>query len=312
MKKLWFAITILALLMMMGGSALAGAGKSGAMKSPGPSQPYYHSGPKVGETEPNDNCGTANGPFAPGVAVEGEITPNDVDWFAFELPADQIVMVTLHETPGQPTVDTILALFDPTCATELAFNDDGGVGLYSNLAYYPFNLGTYYIGVQGYDAVEEGFYTLTVEIVPFAENDMCAGAIDLHVQHMQQFEVNTCGGFNDYDPGGGCIGWPLLGPDIAYVINVPGGVDFTVTLDTGYDAAMYLVTDCGDVVNSCLVGADGWFGDHPEELTYMSAGPMTYFLILDAEAECGPAIITITSPVAREAQSWGMVKTLYR
>ena len=290
----WLTMCAFLLSLILGsGQSLArpGAGKA----DQGAPRPYVQRGSEVLETEPNDDCSIANGPLGLGSAFEAQITPGDVDWFQFEAAAGQEVVFETHEWSGHPLVDTILALFAPDCNTVLAYNDDGGAGLYSLISYDFTAAGTYFLVVEGYDSLEDGFYVLTAEDISPATNNTCDTAIDLYVQGQQTFDINTCSGTDEYSPAG-CIPWSLNGPDLVYKIDLPGGAEFSITIFSNHDAALYLVDDCPDVNNSCLIGADSWYGGQAEILTYTTTTAGTYWLVLDAETECGVVNVTINSP----------------
>jgi cysteine-rich repeat protein len=94
------------------------------------------------EVEPNNTCGTANGPYpltpAPGVFYSGAITPiGDFDWFSFTVPATADLYIETFDVNGPPTcasIDTEIQVFKSDCVTTLtAVQDQGGVGNCSRL-----------------------------------------------------------------------------------------------------------------------------------------------------------------------------------
>jgi hypothetical protein len=116
-------------------------------------------------------------------------------------------------------------------------------------------------------------------------NDTCAGAIPIPCG------TGTLTGDigwanNDYDPGVGtppasCTGYAAVGADVVYVVNLVAGdvVTFVYTpTPTSWDAAIYLVTDCSNVNDSCVAGRDA---GNPETLTWTVTNTGTYWLICD-------------------------------
>jgi cysteine-rich repeat protein len=91
---------------------------------------------------------------------------------------------------------------------------------------------------------------------------------------------------DDYDPGDlGCTTGSEAGPDVAYSITLPAGKTLTakVTPDpvAMQDVAVYLVTDCSNVLDSCLMGSDGGGGGMDETVSYTATATQTIFIIVD-------------------------------
>ena len=197
--------------------------------------------------------------------------------------------------------------------TEYASNDDGGIGTFSQINRYFPAAETVYVAVRGWDGSTTGHYILVTMVYEVAPHNHCGEAIDLYDQGMQMFFIYTCIGSNVYDPGpGGCagIGAGMIGPDLVYQLDLAGTLD--VSLESDYDLALYLVNSCNDVSLSCVAGADD-FGQHGvERLTYPALDTGVYYLIIDSDAECGPANLIIHSPADSRRESWGTIKTLYR
>ncbi|MBD3219663.1 hypothetical protein GF314_00350 [bacterium] len=109
---------------------------------------------RADEVEPNDDCASA------GVltdAMNGEITAGDQDWFAFEATAGMSVTFETMVQDDNPSMDTRLYLYADECETELAYDDDGGEGLFSLIQYI----------VDGYSGC--GLATVTTELPVAAE-----------------------------------------------------------------------------------------------------------------------------------------------
>jgi hypothetical protein len=278
---------------------------------PGPPS-FTRGDTKESEAEPNNNCGQADGPIGIGIGWEGQITPADVDYFRFEAEPNQIVVFQTFDTPGQPAVDPRVIQYADDCTTQLAANDDSGLGLHPQINRYFSTGGTFYVVVRGFDDFSEGYYTLVAETYPMAENNHCGAAIDLYEQGMQQFVINTCTGTNVYNPGASsCTGYEMLGPDLVYKI-ILGGNQLDVYLESDNDLALYLVNSCEDVSLSCVAGVDDGGAGVVETLTYSAIDSGDYYLIIDSEGECGMAHLVIVSPTESQPQSWGEVKSRYR
>jgi hypothetical protein len=150
---------------------------------------------------------------------------------------------------------------------------------------------------------------------PPPANDLCAGAVDLQEQSLTAFDLDLCLYADDYTPGvygGSCTGWSANGPDATYKIHLGQGESFTVceTPTSGYiDLAIYAVTDCADAPGTCLAGDDS---GNPECISFVAPATGWYYLIVDAYSGCGMVTVTIDSPVANDAESWGAVKAIYK
>ena len=94
------------------------------------------------ETEANNTCATANGPFTLSAVgssklLSGAITPiGDQDWYSFTLPSYADVKLETYDANGPVTcasIDTVMDLYAADCVTLLVSQDQGGVGNCSRL-----------------------------------------------------------------------------------------------------------------------------------------------------------------------------------
>ncbi|PID80787.1 hypothetical protein CSB20_05650 [bacterium DOLZORAL124_64_63] len=150
---------------------------------------------------------------------------------------------------------------------------------------------------------------------PVPENNTCEGALELPMG--TTFTVNNCGATNDYDlPFSSCTGWPAHGLDLVYYVDLVENQELTVTASTSYDNALYLVTDCTDVANSCVAGADDDSINGVETLVFDAAdAPGRYYLILDAYTSSGISDdweVTVGGVVATQQTTFDSLKSMYR
>jgi hypothetical protein len=182
--------------------------------------------------------------------------------------------------------------------------------------------GTYYIVVDGYGTAQ-GAFTLTMTCTacepppPPPENDRCEGAIEILCNTTINLSGNMTYAINDYSPGvypTSCTGYSAAGKDITYVFTVPAGATIGLSYYSAADASFYIVTDCADPANTCVVGADATFSGGTEVINHVFAVGGTYYLILDNFSGGGAWTLTGTldCPTGTEETSWGQVKTLYR
>lgn len=98
-----------------------------------------------------------------GFAMSGSLTAGDVDFFAFSANAGDIIGAFID-----CGFDSVLGLFDAS-GTQLANNDDGGIGAASAMQYTIATTGTYYFAVSAFadfgftgDHTRSGDYLLIV------------------------------------------------------------------------------------------------------------------------------------------------------
>jgi hypothetical protein len=145
------------------------------------------------EQEPNDTC--------PGQQVScgdvvdpAEINPGgDYDWYTFTANAgDHLTIGTDQASGGQPTVDTVIELFGDDCTTSLAYNDDGGPGLYSLIEFDASYTGTYNLKVRAFGGTQTGFYLCFFTCTVLAEGACCFA--DGSCQVLNMIDCGSSGG----------------------------------------------------------------------------------------------------------------------
>ena len=245
------------------------------------------------EVEPNDPCENAQ-PVACGDVVDPAcIDPlADHDWYGFTANAGDFLTVGTDASSdvGLPTVDTWIALYADDCTTQLAYDDDGGPGLYSLISEYVASYtGTYYLYVQSYGDYYTGCYKAFVECggpPPPQDCDTCESAEEVPC-FLERCTAGTTTGntelyTNDYSPLNDCTGYSAEGNDVVYYMDLEEGdvLDLTYT-QLVWDTSFYILTDCADM-NSCVVGADGTYSGEPEHIDYVVPTTGRYYLILDA------------------------------
>jgi PKD repeat protein len=106
--------------------------------------------------EPDDTISDANN-----LTVDGQVqyhsfhTPDDEDWLVFEV--DSLTDTYVIETVELENADTVIYLYDTDGVRLLDWNDDRQAGtLSSRLDFAPYQTGTYYLRVVGYDPTVSG------------------------------------------------------------------------------------------------------------------------------------------------------------
>ena len=92
-------------------------------------------------------------------------------------------------------------------------------------------------------------------------------------------------------------------------------IDLTYTSTA--DGSIYLITDCGDPVASCVVGADATVSGEPEYIVHTFTSSGTYYLVLDSygTGSFGDWTLTGTTScgvVSANRATWGKLKSIYR
>ncbi|HEX5011603.1 MAG TPA: hypothetical protein VFY71_14515 [Planctomycetota bacterium] len=134
--------------------------------------------------EPNDTLATATNltGLAPPSLLTGNptlvtgltLTPNDVDFFAFQVGALQVLHAETLSVTGLPAPDTLMGLFDSPAGNLLAHDDDGGEGNLSQLTVPIETTGTYAVAIEsapdlnldfkGDEGTTTGHYNLALEL----------------------------------------------------------------------------------------------------------------------------------------------------
>jgi hypothetical protein len=155
--------------------------------------------------------------------------------------------------------------------------------------------GLYYLIVDGFDAGAGGTGTIRAGI---AHGDTCGDAYQVGPTG-GTFQGTTAGYANDYgstDPATSCTGFAQQGADVAFQVTLDAGKSLDATLDSTWDSALYLITDCSASATTCVAGSDS---GNPEHVTYTNStgAAQTYFLIVSSwrldPTNSGPYTLTI-------------------
>jgi len=154
---------------------------------------------------------------------------------------------------------------------------------------------------------------------PPIANDVCATAIEIPCGPFT-ISGTTYGAIGDYTvASSACTGYSqAAGPDVVYYIDMNAGDIFNVTMTTGgWDDAIYLVKDCGNMA-SCVAGDDAYPDGSTFTYTVPAGGAGRYYLIVDGYGSYSYGNFTITGtanctpPVPVQETTWGSLKGMYR
>jgi hypothetical protein len=252
---------------------------------------YPHSTTSIiPEQEPNDVCPGQTIACGDVVAPASFSVPTDDDWYAFYVDQAGTLLTLGTDSYNGSNVDTYLQLYDSCTGSYIAYDDDSGPNAFSLITNFPApHAGWYYAKTYTYSHSSTGEYQFFVTCTPGTPpplpppNDQCSGAIAIDRCTTGTLTGDLTNATNDYDPGaGGCAtGYSEAGRDVAYVMGLVAGdvVSLTYT-GNGYDASIYIVTDCANAAGSCVIGADA--GYNVETINWTVPATGTYYLILDA------------------------------
>ena len=197
---------------------------------------------------------------------------------------DSIAVDYNNSTDGALYIVSDCSDVNGTC---IAGADLTGAGQTETLRYKFSYSGVFYLVLDSRNAGSTGTWTASGALIclkPPPANDRCEVA-NLAPCGNFSWSGNTVFANNDYSFGTGqsCTGFPADGRDIAYRFDVQAGYQLLVNYTAATtDGCMYLVTDCANVVGSCLVGVDVGVTGDMETLNYTFPLTGTYYLILDS------------------------------
>ena len=96
-----------------------------------------------------------------GDTFNGALTAGDKDWVAVTLQAGESYTISLSGSGGSALSDTYLRVHD-TSGNQVAYDDDGGPGLYSAMTFTADSSGTYYLSAGSYGDYYAGGYALSI------------------------------------------------------------------------------------------------------------------------------------------------------
>ena len=229
--------------------------------------------------EPNDPCEAAYdlGSFLPGdppfASLEADHVDPNLDWFSVDVGADGRLVI--ETTVIGSTCDTTLRLYDACGGPQLAYNDDGGVGLASRIVL-PVSPGTYVFQVDQYaqDYGPETEYTFTVELLPppgpdpYEPNEPCGAAYDLGLFQLGD-PAFTAAEAHHVDPN---LDW----------FSVDVGADATLVIETAVigstcDTTLTLYDACG---GTQLAYDNNGGAGYASRILYV-VSPGTYVFVID-------------------------------
>jgi hypothetical protein len=153
---------------------------------------------------------------------------------------------------------------------------------------------------------------------PPPENDTCEGAEQygyfLERCTSGMLSASTQYAIPDYSPTNNCTGYSqAAGKDVVWYMDlVAGDVCTFIMNESGFDAAIYVLTDCSDM-NSCVVGAD----DPEEIMNWVVPETRRYYLVPDGYSSSdtgGPfdLIWDISGASPAAATTWSQIKARFR
>ena len=130
-------------------------------------------------------------------------------------------------------------------------------------------------------------------VAPVIPGDTCAVAFSVGGLPFST-DGDTSGATDDYAYSSGQCppetgGWGNNAPDEAYAFDPPTDGNYTITLNAAYDSNLFVVTDCGDVDNSCVGGDEVVGSGNQESLSLDLSAGTTYYILVDGWSGAGAA-----------------------
>lgn len=271
----------------------------------------------VRETEPNDvmpeMLSGNGGSLAAALYPEGELP--DVDRFQVSLRAGQALDVFTSALCGAEG-DTLVRLLqaDGTPIAGWENDDNSFFDWFSSLWGYRAEADQDVVVEVVQSTFVTGYarfpYLLTWRVYSVAGNDSCEGAFPL----APGTQEGDLGAATNQVSAPACTGTPGLGRDLSYEVTVPPGQVLRAQVDSGIDAMIALLGDCGAPEASCLAGSDQVHGAGQESLAWWNQGaePARVILVVDTPAMdvFGPFTIEIsltTPPVPANDRPEGAI-----
>ncbi len=232
------------------------------------------------------------------VAVGGTLAPGDctiaqlgidlddtsfVDVYRVVLPTDGSLTVELEAA----SFDAYLSLYDAAIVNELAYDDDGGVGLNSVILDVSLEAGTYIILANSRFVGEIGPYTLTTSSAE--SNPACDVIVSVPANGVTQGMLSV----------GDCtLASIVRGDDTSYVdqyrVTLPNGGPLTVRLESSVlDSYLFLL----DGTRTTVIDTDDDGGGGSDSLlSDVPLDPGTYVILANAfdPGATGPYTLTLT------------------
>ena len=143
----------------------------------------------------------------------------------------------------------------------------------------------YYIAVDGRSSTDSGLFTLTVDKFDKPANDTCAKATKMTFSGTSATASgHTIGATNTVNMATtGCTKDDTEGPDVFYSVDLKAGKSYRVILTpaSGYNAAVYVVSNCATATTSCVAGADANYSGTAEKVDISPKTTGTYYIGVD-------------------------------
>jgi hypothetical protein len=87
----------------------------------------------------------------------------------------------------------------------------------------------------------------------------------------------------------GCTGDDTEGPDVFFKVSLTANQDYKITVDpeSGYNNAIYILSDCNNPTTKCLKGADSEYSGTAEVMTFKPTSNGMYIIGVDSRYAVG-------------------------
>ena len=190
--------------------------------------------------------------------VRGHIERDaDVDFFQFAATAGTRYNIWTHLLT---LPDSVLELYDRDGSTQIASDDDGGLGLASLIDWTCPTTGSYYVMARAYRLTQTGLYTMQVTVIPpvpppvrvISPNGGETWTVGSEARIHWETDIPTAGTGVQFELWNGMakiedlgFGWdPNAGrEDIITVPNVPDGSNYRVRVISTWEPTLFDISD---------------------------------------------------------------------
>jgi hypothetical protein len=168
---------------------------------------------------------------------------------------------------------------------------DSSTSTAEEITFNPTTTGKYIIGVDGRGATDAGLFTLTVNEYPAITNDTCANATAITMASGKATANGHNLGATDTVnlPATGCTGEDTEGGDVFYSMQLTAGKAYKITMTpvSGFNAGVYVLSDCANPTTKCVAGADKELSGTAEVTYFTPTTTGTYYFVVDSRYKQG-------------------------
>ncbi len=228
----------------------------------------------------------------PATALSDPLTQGDLQFYSVQAETG-FLAARFEPDPALANFLPIISIWDPTAGAEVGASDLINQSTLASTLAKVDTAGERWVIVDNFFATGAPTYSLDIETVAPVSNDTCATALDVATNGEEVTPGDaTAKRFTGWTAGVNdvalasknaptmCIATPVVngtpepitesGPDVFYSVVVPAGNRVAARLDSEFNGALYISTDCADVPGTCVAGSDADVAT--ESASYVNSG----------------------------------------